>query len=319
MTATANDINGIVPDGAFYRIVELVISCSALQKKKILQDLRERNAAFFIDAEAFAQSYYGYLKHHDIPLEYAVEAYLEMCRNMMKCQVEFMKTGCYRIHEPARAIYEVYGNENRMKSYMIGLAISQFLWRTHYEMYCCLRKALKRYCRSARSYLEIGPGHGLFLKEAVKLLPGDASIKVVDISKVSIDITRSIMGYFYPEVASIEYITGDVLLIDSSDQYDFITMGEVLEHVKNPDMLMQKLHSMLKVDGRAFVSTCVNAPAIDHVYQFHHVDEIRSLLKKCGFIIDEELVLPVENLPMSDIIAGKITVNYCAILKRKSA
>jgi 2-polyprenyl-3-methyl-5-hydroxy-6-metoxy-1,4-benzoquinol methylase len=95
-------------------------------------------------------------------------------------------------------------------------------------------------------------------------------------------------------------------------------MGEVLEHVKSPDRLMQKLHSMLNPDGRIFVSTCTNAPAIDHVYLFRHVDEIRKLLSDSGFIIENELVLPVENLPMSQVIAEKITVNYCSILKRKN-
>ncbi len=318
MTASATDISGIVPAGEFSRIVDMVISRSGLQKKKILQDMGQRNAEFFSDAEAFARLYCGYLERQEIPLEYAVEAYLEMCRNMMKCQIEFMKTGCYMISGHVQACDEVYGNQTRMQSYMIGLAISQFLWRTHYEMFCCLRSAVRRFCTTAQSYLEIGPGHGLFLKEAVAALPRGARIVAVDISPVSMDITRSIMAHFFPETDRIDYRTGDILLIDSPGHYDFITMGEVLEHVDNPDTLLKRLRSMLNADGRAFVSTCVNAPAIDHVYRFCHVDEIRTMIGDCGFEIEEERVLPVENLPMSDIIAGKITINYCSILKRKS-
>jgi SAM-dependent methyltransferase len=318
MTAAIDDSGALMPTGRFSHIVAMVTGRSGLQKKKILQDLAARDAEFFAEAEEFAVSYGGYLESQRIPLEYAVEAYLEMCRNMMKCQIEFMKTGCYTVSGHDQAFDAVYGNEERMKSYMIGLAISQFLWRTHYEMFCCLRGAVKRYCPAAGSYLEIGPGHGLFLKEAVAALPGSAEVVAVDISPVSMGITRSIMAHFFPEATRIEYRTGDMLLIDATGHYDFITMGEVLEHVNYPDKLLQKLHALLNADGRAFVSTCVNAPAIDHVYHFRTVDEIRSLIAACGLEIEEERVLPVENLPMADIVERKITINYCAILKRKN-
>jgi SAM-dependent methyltransferase len=317
MIRTGIEPVGMESGGAFAQIVEMVVSRSGLQKKKILADLASRDQEFFSEAEAFAVSYGGYLEQQGIPLAYAVEAYLEMCRNMMKCQIEFMKTGCYTVAEHLQAFEQVYDNPEKMKSYMIGLAISQFLWRTHYEMYRCLRDAVARYCPTAHSYLEIGPGHGLFLREAMSVLSPDAAIMAVDISPVSIGITRSIMEYFFPEAVPPEYHTGDMLLLESVGRYDFITMGEVLEHVNYPDLLLRKLHGLLADDGRAFVSTCVNAPAIDHVYHFGHIDEIRCLLDACGLEIEEERVLPVEALPMSEIVELKITINYCAILKRK--
>ena len=57
---------------------------------------------------------------------------------------------------------------------------------------------------------------------------------------------------------------------------------------------------------------------IDHVYHFHTVDEIRSMFKNCGLIIDTENILPVEDAPMAEIINQKITINYSAIVKRNS-
>lgn len=310
------DINDRIPAGEFSRIIEMVISRSGLQKKKLLQDLAARDDAFFADAEAFAMSYGGYLDEQNIPLEYAVEAYLGMCRNMMKCQIEFMKTGRYTVSEHAEAFQEVYGNEERMKSYMIGLAISQFLWRTHYEMYSCLRSAARQYCTTASSYLEIGSGHGLFLKEVMSHLPPEAKALAVDISPVSIGITKSIMDHFYPDSTQLQFHTGDMLLLDLAKRYDFIAMGEVLEHVNCPDKLLFKLRDLLNDNGRAFVSTCVNAPAIDHIYHYRHVDEIREMINDCGLEIEDERVLPVEMLPMDEIIEKKIAINYCSIVRR---
>jgi 2-polyprenyl-3-methyl-5-hydroxy-6-metoxy-1,4-benzoquinol methylase len=318
MILAAPEFGATIPAGSFSSIVDMVISRSSFQKKKILHDLANRDTAFFTDANTFATSYSEYLDSQDIPIEYAVEAYLEMCRNMMKCQIAFMKTGRYTVSDHGKAFDEVYSNPNRMTSYMIGLAISQFLWRTHYEMYCCLRAAIKRYCPTAGSYLEVGPGHGLFMKEAVSSLPSYADIVAVDISPVSMSITKSIMEYFLPKSERICYQTSDMLLMDSVYLYDFITMGEVLEHVDFPDKLLQKLNTLLSANGRAFVSTCVNAPAIDHVYHFKYVHEIRSLISDCGFLIEEERVLPVENLPMDKVVRDKIAINYCAILKKKT-
>lgn len=52
------------------------------------------------------------------------------------------------------------------------------------------------------------------------------------------------------------------------------------------------------------------------IYHFKTVDEIRDMLNSNGFKIEKELVLPVEDLPMNEIMEKKITINYCAILKK---
>ena len=124
------------------------------------------------------------------------------------------------------------------------------------------------------------------------------------------------MNYFKPEIANIAYHHTDMLDLDLSEKYDFITMGEVLEHVNYPEKLLIKLKDLLSQNGRSFVSTCVDCPSIDHVYHFKSVDEIREMFHKCGLAIEEERVLPVEKLPMDEIARRKITINYCAILKK---
>ena len=80
-----------------------------------------------------------------------------------------------------------------MKSCMIGLAISQFLWSSHYEMYTFFRKYLVENGERINSYLEIGPGHGLFLKNAIQYIRQGKTIAAVDISSISVKITKSMM------------------------------------------------------------------------------------------------------------------------------
>ena len=301
----------------FAKIVEKIYLKSPLQKKKLQQYLNSRDDKFFLEAEEFAAQYMGYLANQSIPLDYVVEAYLEMCNNMMKSQIEFMKTNKYTIDQHSDAFDEVYSNEVKMKSYMIGLAVSQFLWETHYGMYSFFAKNVLKLSKNIHTYLEIGPGHGLFLNKALGYLGNDVTVDAVDISPISIGISKSIMNYFQPDFKNIEYHNSDILKFDINKKFDFITMGEVLEHVNFPEKLLMKIRDLLNDgNGRAFVSTCVNCPAIDHVYHFKHVDEIREMIENCGLKIEDEAVLPVENLPMEDIIQKKITINYCSQLKK---
>lgn len=300
----------------FNKIVACVIAKSPFQRKKLELYLLGRDALFFERAETFARDYTGYLKNHDIPLEYAVTAYLDMCKTMMKCQIEFMKTGVYCITDHGQAFAETYANPERMKSYMIGLALSQFLWPTHYRIYDAFERALRGCAHQVGSYLEIGPGHGLYMHKSIQLLRPGTRVQAVDISPISIEITRSIIEHFHPEIIGVTFQIGDFLCFDCTERYDFITMGEVLEHVNEPLRMLSKLEALLTDQGRAFVTTAINAPAIDHVYHFTCVEEVRAMIGEAGLVIVRDLVLPVEDLPMAEILAQKITINYCAEVRK---
>ena len=299
----------------FYKIVDAVSAKSPLQKKKLDQYLSEMDTRFFAHAEEFAIDYGRYLTGQGIPFDYAVNAYLDMCKSMLKYQIEFMKTGTYSSTDHHQAFVEVYSNPARMKSYMIALALSQFLWSTHYRIYLAFERSIRDNAINIGSYLEIGPGHGLYLRKAIQYLKPEAGIHAVDISPVSIAITKSIMTHFYPNMSNVTFGTGDILAYEAPGRYDFITMGEVLEHVSNPDQLLSRLLTLLSDAGKAFVTTSINSPAVDHVYHFKSVEDVRTMINDSGLAIIREQVLPVENLPMEEIISRRITINYCAELK----
>ena len=76
----------------FNKILELVYAKSPLQKKKIKRSLLAKDKSFFSSAEEFSVNYMNYLQSEQIPVEYAVDAYLKMCSSMLKSQISFMKT-----------------------------------------------------------------------------------------------------------------------------------------------------------------------------------------------------------------------------------
>ncbi len=288
---------------------------SSFQQKKLEDFFSKQDEKFNQDFELFLEEYIEYLNKNDMTIDYGIDAYLKMVNDMFKSQIKFMRNGKYPVSKTSDAIDNVYNDKQEMLSYMIGLALSQYLWSTHYEMFNYLKEELKNNVKDIKNYLEIGPGHGLFLKNAIDILDKETNMTAIDISPISLDVSKSIIEYFYP-TKKIEFINEDMLKLDLDSNCDFIVMGEVIEHVETPELLLKKISKLLSQNGKAFLSTCVNCPAIDHVYHFHTVEEIREMFEKCGLEIISEKVLPVEDLPMCEIEHKKITINYSAIVKR---
>lgn len=296
-------------------IKQYIYEKAPFQKKKLELFFESRDSSFSDEFELFLAEYIEYLNKNNMTIEYGIDAYLKMVNDMFKSQVKFMRTGKYPISKASDAIDNVYNDKQEMLSYMIGLALSQYLWSTHYEMFNHLKDELNKNKASIKNYLEIGPGHGLFLKSAIDILNKDTNMTAVDISPISLEVSKSIIEYFYRN-KNIEFINEDMLKLDLDSNCDFIVMGEVIEHVETPELLLKKISKLLSASGKAFLSTCVNCPAIDHIYHFHTVDEIRNMFKDCGLKIVSEKVLPVEDLPMCEIENKKITINYSAIVQR---
>lgn len=304
--------------GHFELIVDRISKRSPFQKKKLESYLSRQPAEFFKDADYFAKRYLSYLANDGIELDEAVSAYVKLCDDLLRYHVRFLQTGRYPTADAATAYDVMYSNPVAMKSYMVGLALSLMLWPTHYQIYKMFENTIQQKSAGIKTYLEIGPGHGAYLSRALDFLPWDTRVVVVDISETSLAIARSIIECFHPErVAQVTFALMDVLSFESSERFDYITMGEVLEHVNFPERLLCKLNELLTVDGRAFISTCANAPTIDHVYHFHTATEIQDLIRACGLKIEADRILPVEDLPMQEVIDRKITVNYCALLQKK--
>jgi len=82
-----------------------------------------------------------------------------------------------------------------------------------------------------------------------------------------------------------------------SRRYDFITIGEVLEHLEDPRAMLRRILELLAPDGRVFITTPANAPMIDHIYLFNNAGEIREMLRTCGFAIEVEASMFAEDKP----------------------
>tara|TARA_Y100000591_G_scaffold318615_1_gene329744 strand:+ start:1257 stop:2180 length:924 start_codon:yes stop_codon:yes gene_type:complete len=297
-------------------IFKLISIKSTFQKKKILNFHKTLARKELIENEKYLQIYKNFLKKNNISISSAVDSYIEMCNDMFNCHIKFLRTGKYPIYDVKEAKRRVYNNHKKMKSYMVGLAISQFFWKTHYKMFKHLQFFVKN-SKSFKSYLEIGPGHGLFSYYSYKNLKNLNSFHIIDISKTSLNLTKIFLSSFLKKKkVKIKYILGDFLKKKIDMKYDIIVCGEVLEHVSDPIKFMKKVHHHLNHKGKVFISTCINCPAIDHVNQWYNIEEIRKIFKISKLNLLSDKVLPVEEVTYSKALKNKITVNYSAILQK---
>lgn len=300
----------------FMRMVELVSNLSPLQKKRINHFISQQDKEYWEYAEDICRTLgCSFLKTEEGRVAVA-SAYNRMTMDFLSEQIRFKKTGVYLLNDANVARANVYDQPEVMRYYMLGLLLSYLLWPNHYEMLDFFRKHIQE-TRVVGRYLDIAPGHGLFAAETLRRFPG-LRASLLDISKTSIQVTTEILKTFQIDSARFDFIHGDFLTVPmEGGDFDFISMGEVLEHVNDALGFLKRAHSLLKPDGRLFMTTCANAPAIDHIYHFHNADEIRDLIHQAGLRILKDEALPAEAVPEERCEAELVTVNYCAILAKQ--
>ena len=197
-----------------------------------------------------------------------VDAYL-FINNMVKEETYyFIKNGRYRNSTFEEVNKIVYDNPEYMEKYMMGLSISDYIWINHIKMLRYFEENSGIF--TGERYLEIGPGFGQYLVKA--LLNCDfKQYYACDISKTS--VKRSNQYLEYRKLARRCIVEEkDFFQYRSDAGFSCIVMGEVLEHVEQPAEMLKKMYGLLKEGGKAFVTTVINAPAVDHIAMFCGID-----------------------------------------------
>jgi SAM-dependent methyltransferase len=286
---------------------------SPLQRKAIGAFLAAQGPCFRGRAERFAEKFVRVLDADGFDIDYVVDAYLKMCNDMLREQIKFKRTGRYSCGTAAEAYAAVYSSARDMASYMYALALSIFLWPNHYGLFDFFLRETGR-LTNVSACLEIGPGHGVFLAESMRRFP-EAKFVAVDISPISIRIAEEVVAQFTGRT-DCRFELQDIMEGALPGCFDYVVACEVLEHVDAPGALMRRLRDGVSEGGRLFITTCANAPAIDHVYLFESVAHIRREIRASGWAIESDIALPVGEFPEELWVKERVEINYAAMLLR---
>ncbi len=251
-----------------------------------------------------------------LDLAYMADSYLTIVGDTFREQLYFMKHKEYRYKSYEEVGGHVYHNEDYMNQYMYGLAITSFLWPNHLDMGRFFVETMPR--DVGGKYLDIGPGHGYYLMKAMELGKFDEFLGI-DISESSIKQTDAILKHFKPDFAD----RFELRLMDFLDakeleagSFNAIVMGEVLEHVEQPDVFLKRIAELAADDAYIYVTTCINAPAIDHIFLWRSTDALEKMIEGTGLKIKAPLRLPYEGKTLEESEAQELSINVAYVLEK---
>ena len=243
------------------------------------------------------------------------ENYDFICQIVRKEEIHFRRTGTYRLDSFADANREVYANAPYMAKYMDGLLLTQIYWSNHTACYTRYRDVFLAGAPEGYDYLEIGPGHGLLLYQAI-IDARCGSVTAWDLSQASIDATREALATLGAKGRTPVLALQDLYAADATGQFDCITFSEVLEHLEEPEAALEKLGSLLKPGGRLYINVPINSPAPDHLFLLRSPEEVRALIERCGLGIESEAYYPMTNHTMAQALKHQLTISACIIATR---
>jgi len=293
-------------------IVRQIEVKNPLHAKKLKRSIKKMDTYFFERSEKFLTTYELLLAKEDETIDYSIDCYLKMISDFNFEAINFLETGSYSSSSFEEVNKRVYDQPGIMKYYMHGLLLSQFLFFHHYEVLLFFNEVIDREQHTIKRYLEIGGGHGLYISEAIASIGVQANYDMVDISESSLELAKKLVAH-----TDVNYIHKDVFDFEPIEKYDFITMGEVLEHVEDPIALLKRIGGFLTEKGKLFITTPTNAPAIDHIYLFKNAEEIRDLIEEAGFKIETEFCIFSEDLPPELAEQYKISMLFAGVLTKK--
>lgn len=289
--------------------IETLITKNELQKKYIKnwhlnqQELDELNILLNFFTEVYDGGSHG--------LEDIVDAYLFLNNMIMEETYYFVSNEKYRYSSFKEVDEIVYNNQEYMEKYMIGLAVSEYIWINHLKMIKYFENNNTMFFGD--KYLEIGPGFGQYLSRAIAKCDFKKYF-ACDVSETSVKGSNQYLKYKGLDKCTVEH--KNFFDYDSSDKFDCIVMGEVLEHVEQPLEMLEKIYDLLAENGKAFITTAINAPTLDHIYLFRSAQDVLDMTKKVGFNVVDYVCYAAGDIPLEKAIKKKQAISIAMILSK---
>lgn len=247
-----------------------------------------------------------------------VQDYRWVSERLLEEEIHFQREGRYRLSTFQEAYDEVYSNVDYMGRYMRGLMISQIIWDQHARAFDVFRQEFLATLAPDTSYLEIGPGHGIFLYFA-SLQSNITRLEAWDVSEGSIIETRDALKAL-GVTRDVSLVQQDILKApERHNEFDAAVISEVLEHLERPDLALRSLHAALKPGGRIFIHVPINSPAPDHIYLWREIEEFHRFVEAQGFRIDIAHSLPVTGYTLERAIRRGVSISCILIATRIEA
>jgi len=267
------------------------------------------------DTRAELTDYLNYCRSVGLSLEYLADSYTTIVSDTFREEMFFREHKRYRWSRFDELAGSVYFDDAYMRKYMYGLAITAFLWPNHVALHDFFTRTFPRGQKG--NYLEIGPGHGYYFMQSARLGNFERLLGV-DISAASVALTRDIVRYCEIEKkCRAEVVETDFLTFrEENQEYSCIVMGEVLEHVEDPGRFLSAIARLSGPSTHIFVTTCMNAPAVDHISLFRTGKDVEDIIASSGLRMVEACYVPYVGRTLEECEKRAMAVNVGYVLRK---
>ena len=291
-------------------IIDAIIAKKPLHRRFLLSALNQLTEPEKNEAE----HYIGYLLRSGLKQEDIVVSYLTIVEDTYREELYFRANGRYRCSTYAEAAEMVYNNPGYMERYMLGLALSSYWWPNHVQLRRFFLTSLPK--DKVGLYLEVGPGHGLYFLAALRNSNFDV-YQGLDISPTSVRLTSGLINSgFFGHFPNAEIREGDFFTTSLPAKAEALVMGEVLEHVEAPGRFLRRAYEATSARPFVFVTTCINSPAIDHLYNPETLAALESLITASGFKIAGRCLAAGAGRPLDVCWRERLPVNVAFVLEK---
>ncbi|MEA5598796.1 class I SAM-dependent methyltransferase [Rivularia sp. UHCC 0363] len=241
----------------------------------------ENNPALFLELSSLMLKWaHNIINEHFF--ETLTDGYSFFVTDVNKSQIRYEKIGQYENKSYSEVYESVYANPEHMSLYHWGVYVTTFAWEHHLKIYDFFKdKFISKLVGLDGHILELGSGSGIWGMLVMNQLKM-CDITGIDISKTSIDLAKY-MAKYNGMLERCQYIVDDALVFTDDVEYDAVISCFLMEHLEDPQTLLNNMSKNLKPRGYSFLTCALTAAEIDHIFEFKKESEVILMAEKAGF------------------------------------
>ena len=206
------------------------------------------------------------------------EGYVAFVLDVNRSQAEYERLGRYKHSKYDEVYAQVYDNPDFMEKYHWGVYVTTFAWEHHLRLYKFFRDYFLSLLPQGGELLELGAGSGIWAMLTLRHRP-NWRVVGVDISTTSVKNANGLIQV-NGLADQIRLEQGDALTYERPIPADVVVSCFLLEHLEQPERLIDSVCRNLKTGGYAFLTAALTASETDHIYEIKRESEVVLLAEE---------------------------------------
>lgn len=216
-------------------------------------------------------------------LDALIDGYITFVMDVNQQQLKYERTGRYESHSYSEVYELTYGKREFMEKYHWGVYVTTFLWEHHLRLHKFFLSDFLPLISAdtEQRIVELGSGSGIWHFLTLQHRK-NVSVSAVDISATSVEESAQMARKLGLD-GNAEYICHDAITYQGDAQFDAGISCFLLEHLENPQGLLDNLARQIKERGYTFITAALTAAEVDHIFEMRRESELVLMIEKAGF------------------------------------